>query len=99
MSMQNLAPHQNPTPPAAHVRFRRAQTLGVQRKGQPSFAKSLAPFQSPTFRAVTIAPSPVPQKVMRIKLRIFEHDGRKIENGMGARYLICRPQTGSRNHG
>jgi hypothetical protein len=47
-------------------------------------AHKLAPFQSPTFRAVTVAPSPEPnqpQKVMRIKLRIFEHDGREVMNG------------------
>jgi hypothetical protein len=46
-------------------------------------AKNLAPFQSPTFRAVTVAPSPEPnqpQKVTRIKLRIFEHDGREVTN-------------------
>jgi hypothetical protein len=39
-------------------------------------AKALAPYQSPTFRAVVVAPAPVQQseRVTRFTLSIFDRD-------------------------
>jgi len=45
-------------------------------------AHKLAPYQSPTFRAVVVAPGPK-EKIMRIKLKIFDHDGREVNDGDG----------------
>jgi hypothetical protein len=49
-------------------------------------AHKLAPYQSPTFRAVVVAPGPDPnqsEKTMRIRLKIFDHDGREVNDGDG----------------
>jgi hypothetical protein len=64
-------------------------------------AHKLAPYQSPTFRAVVVAPSPDPnqsQKVMRIKLRIFEHDGREVTNGDERESPEMLPRDGETPH-
>jgi hypothetical protein len=42
-------------------------------------AQSLAPYQSPTLRAVMVAPQPEKNNTT-IKLKIFDHDGNEVKN-------------------
>jgi hypothetical protein len=44
-------------------------------------AQSLAPYQSPTLRAVMVAPQPEKNdSTTTITLKIFDHDGQELEN-------------------
>jgi hypothetical protein len=80
----SMAEHYKPTPPEAERQNPHAdEGMFVQyAKHIIDCAKSLAPYQSPTFRAVVVAPGPT-EKIMRIRLKIFDHDGREVNDGDG----------------
>src|SRR5258708_6920948 len=67
---QPLAGNQN----ADEARFEKGARLAVD------CAARTAPFQSPTFRAVTVAPAEAPGDDVRvINLKIFDHTGTAVE--------------------
>jgi hypothetical protein len=76
----DLAEHYKPTPeverPNPHAdedKFAQYAELAID------CAKALAPYQSPTFRAVVVAPAVEPkEKRIRFTLNIFDHDGREL---------------------
>jgi hypothetical protein len=43
-------------------------------------AQSLAPYQSPTLRAVMVAPQPERNDTTTITLKIFDHDGNELKD-------------------
>jgi hypothetical protein len=99
----SMAEHYKPTPPEAEQQNPHAdESMFVQyAKHVIDCAKSLAPYQSPTFRAVVVAPSPDPnqsKKIMRIRLKIFDHDGRELSNGDGREIPEMLPPDEERQH-
>ena len=57
------------------IRFEKYARLAIQ------CAQTLAPYQSPTFKAIMVTPPPEKDEPVRaITLRIFDHDGREISN-------------------
>jgi hypothetical protein len=73
-----------PNPNANAAEFEKWSRLAVET------AARLAPYQSPTFRAVTVAPAPeAGGKVRRFTLSIFER-----ELGTAERVLVQRQQNG-----
>jgi hypothetical protein len=62
-------------------------------------AHKLAPYQSPTFRAVVVAPSldaNQSERRIRFTVKIFDHDGREIENGNGREIPDAGPDEETR---
>src|SRR5271163_1681048 len=55
------------------IKFERYARLAIH------CALSLAPYQSPTFRAIMVTPPPEKDEPVRvITLKIFDHDGKEI---------------------
>jgi hypothetical protein len=48
-------------------------------------AHKLAPYQSPTYRAVAVAPAPDATQVKRFTLNIFDHDRRQVSTTVDGR--------------